>query len=39
MSGKIMTAGTDPQVQELAAEISAGQSAEINRMLDVQATL
>jgi uncharacterized protein (DUF305 family) len=39
MSTKVMTAGTDPQVQELAAEISAGQSAEINRMLDVRASL
>ena len=39
MSNAVMTTGTDPAVQELAAEISAGQTAEIGRMLDVRAAL
>ena len=39
MSDAVMTRGTDPAVQELAAEISAGQTAEIGRMLDVRASL
>jgi uncharacterized protein (DUF305 family) len=39
MSNAVMTKGTDPTVQELAAEISAGQAAEIGRMLDVRAAL
>jgi uncharacterized protein (DUF305 family) len=39
MSNGVMTAGTDPQVQELAAEIGAGQAAELNRMLDVRRDL
>ena len=39
MSNAVMTTGTDPAVQELAAEIGAGQAAEIGRMLDVRKTL
>jgi uncharacterized protein (DUF305 family) len=39
MSNAVMTAGTDPAVQELAAEIGSSQTAEIGRLLDVGRTL
>jgi uncharacterized protein (DUF305 family) len=39
MANSVTTAGTDPVVQELAAEIGSSQTAEIGRMLDVRATL
>lgn len=39
MANELSTRGSDPLLQELATDISAGQAAEINRMLDVKATL
>jgi uncharacterized protein (DUF305 family) len=39
MAGRVMTAGSDLAVQELATEISGSQNAEIGRMLDVRQTL
>jgi len=39
MANTVSTAGTDPAVQELAAEIGSSQAAEIGRMLDVRRTL
>ena len=39
MSNDITTRGTDQQVQEIAADVGAGQAAEINRMVDVSRSL
>jgi uncharacterized protein (DUF305 family) len=39
MASAVTTAGTDVTVQEIAAETSAGQSAEIRRMEQVRASL
>jgi len=39
MASTVATSGTDPLVQELAAEIGSSQTAEIGRMLDVRRTL
>jgi uncharacterized protein (DUF305 family) len=39
MAGTVSTAGSDLMVQEIAAEVSVGQSAEIRRMEQVRATL
>jgi uncharacterized protein (DUF305 family) len=39
MAGEVGVAGTDPTVQELAADVFATQSAEIHRMKKVRSTL
>jgi len=39
MAGTVTTAGSDLMVQEIAAEVSVGQGAEIRRMEQVRATL
>lgn len=39
MAGEVTTAGTDQVVQEIAAELAAGQSAEIHRMEQLRADL
>ena len=39
MAGDVTTAGSDLTVQEIAAEVSVGQNAEIRRMEAVRATL